>query len=151
MIANRSAAVLALFLTLGATTGAAQTETWPNLDQLLLSTLSNTGAMESALWLPDDADPTRASAALGIAYVHIPGSAGSVSLGAALFAKGATGWAPERPVTGLFGFSPRDHRFLADRIELTTTMAGPDDPRCCPTQPARWSIDRATGQAQRLD
>jgi hypothetical protein len=45
---------------------------------------------------------------------------------------------------------PRDVTFLPDRIELTTTMPKPEDPRCCPTGTASWSIDRASFVGTRL-
>ena len=37
------------------------------------------------------------------------------------------------------------------RIEVTTTMPAPGDPRCCPTGTARWSIDRGSLTAERLN
>ncbi|QFT58991.1 hypothetical protein FIU94_09145 [Sulfitobacter sp. THAF37] len=139
--------LLALLL---ATTGAAAQDGWGNLDALLLSSLSNTGSMEASYWLPDSPDPAAAQVAIGVAYVHIPGSAGSVSIGSGIFRKGAAGWQMAAPVTGLFGHEPRAHQFQNGQVQLLTTMLGPGEPRCCPTQEAMWRIDLTTGQAERI-
>jgi hypothetical protein len=37
------------------------------------------------------------------------------------------------PIEEFFGIEPRDVRFSPGRIEVTTTVLNPDDPRCCPT------------------
>jgi hypothetical protein len=146
---SRIALVLALILGL-APLARAQEVGWGNLDALLVP-LSPTGAMEAALFLPDTPDPLTATRALGVVYAHIPGSAGSVSIHPAIFTRGAGGGALYRQVSGLFGQSPRDAQFFPERIEVTTTMPGPDDPRCCPTLPVRWSIDLVSGVATRLN
>ena len=44
----------------------------------------------------------------------------------------------------IFGDAPRDVTFSQGKIEVTTTMPKPGDPRCCPTGSARWTIDRKT-------
>lgn len=140
---------LLLALTLAAKSAMAQ-DGWGNLDNLLLSNLSNTGQMEASYWLPDNTDPAQAQVAIGIAYIHIPGSAGSVSIGAGIFRAGANGWQMTTPVTSLFGNEPRAPLFQNGQVQLLTTMLGPGEPRCCPTQEAMWRIDLATGQAQRV-
>ena len=124
---------------------------WGNLDNLLVASLSPTGLMEASFWMPDAANPDQAQLALGIAYVHIPGSAGITTLEAGLFGRTPTGWVLQRRVSDLFGHSPTAPAFAADRIELTTMMLGPNDPRCCPTKPTRWSISKITGQAVPLN
>jgi hypothetical protein len=118
--------------------------------QTLLSGTLGAGAVE-LVWLPDAADPARAREALGVAYIPIEGAAGNVSIAVGYYARQGQGFALVGRVSELFGAEPRDPRFLADRIELTTTMPGPDDPRCCPTATARWSIDRTSLAARRLD
>jgi hypothetical protein len=97
------------------------------------------------VWLPDSADPAAVREAIGIAYVAIPGAAGNTDIVVGYYRDGAF----VAPVAELYGADPRDPRFLADRIEITTTMPGPNDPRCCPTATAKWSIDRQTLTAQR--
>jgi hypothetical protein len=37
------------------------------------------------------------------------------------------------PIEEFFGVSPRDVRFSPGRIEVTTSVLMPDDPRCCPS------------------
>ena len=146
---SRIAFALALILGL-AQLARAQDADWGNLDALLLP-LSPTGQMEAALFLPDTADPASATRALGVVYAHIPGSAGSVSIHAAVYQRTGAGWAPTVLVRDLFGQMPRDAAFQPGRMEVTTTMPGPNDPRCCPTLAVRWSIDLGTGAATRLN
>ncbi|GLT08237.1 hypothetical protein GCM10007928_04680 [Sulfitobacter porphyrae] len=140
-------AMLALLL---AAKGALAQEGWGNLDALLLGNLSTTGSMEASYWMPDSPDPAQARVSLGIAYVHIPGSAGNVALGAGVFRQTAQGWQLSTPVYNLFGHEPRAPQFQNGQLQLLTTMPGPGEPRCCPTQEAMWRIDLTTGQAQRL-
>lgn len=82
--------------------------------------------------------------ALAIAYYPIPGAAGNFQVGAGLFKIGG-GEAKLQGTVDLFGTEPRDAAFGKSKIEVTTTMPKPDDPRCCPTGKARWIIDRKTG------
>lgn len=124
---------------------------WGDLDALLINSLAPGALLGNSFWLPDSADPALASFALGIAYPIIEGAAGNTGIETGLFARSGGGWILLQRVGGLFGHQPRDHVIHPDRIELTTTMLGEGEPRCCPTQPVRWSIDRATGQARRLD
>lgn len=143
------AALLAMSLWLPP--ASAQQASWPNLDQLLFSTLTASGRAEASFWLPDQLDPATATRALGVVYEHIPGSAGSVSIATGIYQRVAEGWAFVGPVEGLFGNSPRDPAFLAAHVDVTTTMLGPNEPRCCPTLPVRWRIDLTTRVAQRLN
>jgi hypothetical protein len=135
---------LPLALALAGGSAAAQ-----DVGTLLAQTLG-AGAVQT-YWLPDSADPVQAREALGVAYIPIEGSAGSVSISVGYYAKGSDGFAFVGAVADLFGGEPRDQRFLADRIEVTTTMPAPGDPRCCPTGTARWAIDRGTLTAERLN
>ncbi|WP_223999691.1 hypothetical protein [Aureimonas sp. SA4125] len=41
----------------------------------------------------------------------------------------------------IFGVTPRDARFSRGRIEVTTSVQGPNDPRCCPTEEKRWVVN----------
>jgi hypothetical protein len=124
--------------------GSAIAQGWGNLDQLLRSTLSTTGDVASSYWLPDAIDPVQATEAIGIAYIPIPGSAGSTSISVAYFQKTARGFTAVAAVQQLFGQAPREALFLPDRIEITTNMLGPNDARCCPNKETRWVIDRTT-------
>ncbi|WP_299612828.1 hypothetical protein [uncultured Tateyamaria sp.] len=147
----RSVAAIILALSLWVPPVTAQQAGWPNLDQLLFSTLTASGRAEASFWLPDRPEPTTATRALGVVYEHIPGSAGSVSIAVGLYQRVAEGWAFVGPVEGLFGNSPREVEFGPTSLDLTTTMLGPNEPRCCPTLPVRWRIDLATRVAQRLN
>jgi hypothetical protein len=128
----------------------AQQATAEEIARMLVIDLSPTGAMESGQWFTDSALSGSVTRGLGVIYVHIPGSAGSVSIHAGLYGHSAAGWRREREVTGLFGYSPRDAAFFPGRVEVTTTTLAPGDPRCCPSLPVRWSIDLETGQAAAL-
>lgn len=141
--------VLVLLLLLSARPGGAQSA-WGDLDALLLQSLSNTGQMESAFWMPDNSDPAKAQVAVGIAYIYIPGSAGNVGIGAGIFRPQGTGWAKTADITELYGQQPRNLVFGPGHVDLVTTMPGPNDPRCCPTGEAGWRIDLTTGATVRL-
>jgi hypothetical protein len=100
--------------------------------------------------LADSNEPARATEALGVVYVPIKGSAGSVEIEIGYFRRSGKSFKLAGRVRGLFGMEPRDARFLPDRIEVTTTMPKPGDPRCCPTGTARWSIVRKSLVASRI-
>jgi hypothetical protein len=124
---------------------------WGDLDRLLISSLMRPqDSLAASWWLPDDPDPARARSALGIVFFESPNGGNSASIAIGYFLNTDGGWALALPVSGLFGSSPRDVTFRPDRIELTTTMPKPGDPRCCPTGTGRWSVDRATGRVDRL-
>ncbi|MER2508711.1 MAG: hypothetical protein ABTQ27_08120 [Amaricoccus sp.] len=91
------------------------------------------------VWLPSP----KGDEALAVVFFPIPGAAGNFDSASGLFAvSGGKTTLKGQPI--LFGTEPREARFLADRIELVTTMPRPDDPRCCPTGSAHWVIDRQT-------
>ena len=146
----RILAVLAA-LAWGSAAPAQNMAPWPNLDAMILSTLTATGTAEAAFWLPDSPEPAQVTQGLGIAYEYIQGSAGSVSIAVGYFVRGAGGWQYAGPVQGLFGQSPRAPIFAPGAMELTTTTLGPNEPRCCPTQETRWRIDLSRLAAQRLN
>lgn len=125
-------------------------QAWGDLDGLLVRTLSPTGEMVASVWFPDGATPETSQRALGVVYAHVPGSAGTVSIHTGIFTGGQTNWTLVRQVDGLFGQSPQNPVWHADRIEVTTSVLKEGEPRCCPTGVARWSIDVATGQVNRL-
>lgn len=135
---------LVLLLSLAGGSAAAQ-----DVQTLLAQTLG--AGAEQLYWLPDSIDPAQAREALGVAYIPIEGAAGNVSIAVGYYARGPQGFGLVGPVADLFGAEPHDPRFLADRIEVTTTMPRPGDPRCCPTGTARWAIDRASLTAERLN
>ena len=87
----------------------------------------------ASYWRPDNPDPAAATEAIGVEYIEIEGAAGNFKIFPGYFQKGGDGFAFIGEVTELYGSEPRDPGFLGDRIELTTTMPKPDDPRCCPT------------------
>ena len=53
----------------------------------------------------------------------------------------------------VFGLDPRNVRFSPGRIEVTTTVMKPGDPRCCPSgeQTFNLPVDRATATAGEKD
>lgn len=150
-------ALLLVALVTCAAPASAQTQAWPNqhgwgsLDAMILSTLTTSGTAEAAFWLPDHPDPAQATRGLGVAYEYIQGSAGNTSIALGYYVRSAAGWQMAGPVTGVFGQSPRDPVYTQTTLEITTTMLGPNEPRCCPTLPVRWRIDLASRAVQRLD
>ncbi|WP_189368242.1 hypothetical protein [Tateyamaria omphalii] len=146
-----SALLFALMCAISVPPAKGQHSEWPDLDQLLFSTLTASGTAEASFWLPDQADPAAATRALGIVYEHIPGSAGNTSIAVGLFQRTTAGWGFVGPVENVFGHLPSDATFGPTHVELTTIMPGPDDPRCCPTLPVRWRISLASRTVQRLN
>lgn len=127
---------------------SATAEGWGNLDALLFSHLTRSGSAEASYWLPNSNDPAQATAAFGVVYEHIAGSAGNTTIAVGLFLRpSGSQWGFAGPVADLFGHNPRDVVFEGGFAMMTTTMPGPNDPRCCPTVPTRWRIDLARLQA----
>lgn len=124
---------------------------WPDLDSLLGRTLAVGAQFERSFWLPDVADPALARQAIGVVYPIIQGAAGNTGISVGYYMRVEGSWAFAGQIAGLFGHNPRDTVYSAGAVQLTTTMPGPNDPRCCPTQAARWHIDLTTLQAQRLN
>ncbi|HDR29173.1 hypothetical protein [Rhodovulum sp.] len=131
--------------------GPACAQDWGDLDSALIRDLAPGGENLGSYWMPDHADPAQAMRALAVLYAHIPGSASGFTIHAGLYARDAEGLRYAGPVSGLFGTEPRAPVFHAERMELTTSMPGPDDPHCCPSRAQRWSIDYATLAATALD
>lgn len=105
---------------------------------------------DQSYWLTNTKDPKHATEALGIVYLPIEGSAGSATMQVGYFVRSGSGFKLAGRVRELFGYDPRNVRFLRGRIELITTMPKPGEPRCCPTGTARWEIDRRSLVARRL-
>lgn len=118
---------------------------------ILVRDLSPTGSMEGGQWFTNGAADGRATYALGVIHVYAPGSAGTVTIHAGIYGYLDSGWAKLREVQGLFGMSPTGAVFTPGRVEVSTMMLGPNDPRCCPTRQMRWSIDLESGQAAALN
>lgn len=125
-------------------------QSWPNLDQLLFSTLTASGTAEASFWIPDSPDPAQATRALGVVYEYIPGSAGNTGIATGHYIRTQAGWQFSGRIAGLFGQSPRDPAFGQGFVDVTTTMLGPNEPRCCPTLPVRWRINLSSMTAVRL-
>lgn len=136
----------------GLVTGIQAQEWSPGrVPEMLVSELSPTGAMASGQWFISDAAMRPETVGLGIIYVHVPGSAGTVSIHAGLFLWSGSGWYKTLPVSGLYGFSPQEARFHPVHMELVTLTPGPEDARCCPSVRTRWSINLRSGTARVLD
>ena len=125
---------------------------WPDLDQLLSATLAPGQYFEVSFWLPDSTDPAQAQQVIGVVYPVISGAAGNTGIAVGHFVRvTGGGWRLGGVVRDLFGQNPRDARFAPGSVQITTTMLGPNEPRCCPTLPVRWQIDLSTLQAQRFN
>lgn len=123
---------------------------WAFIDPLMAQSLDiRPGDLPATLFV-DHADP--GTAQLGLAFHYPPNRSGGNSFGitVGLFARAADGWRFAGPVDNLFGIDPRDPVFLGGQVEITTTMQGPNDPRCCPTEEARWTINVTSRQARRI-
>lgn len=124
---------------------------WGDLNAVILPALSSSGTSEATFWLPNANDPHMARLSLAVVYEYIQGSAGSTSIAVGFFVRQQNGWVFAGHVNGLLGQTPRDAVFGETSMELTTTMLGPDEPRCCPTVQTRWNIDYQTRSAKRLN
>ncbi len=123
---------------------------WGDLDRLLFQSLTDSGTAEASFWLPNAPVPTVATTAIGVVYEYIPGSAGNTGIATGVFVRQANGWSFAGEVDGMYGQSPRDAAFSQSSVDVTTTLPGPNDPRCCPTVPTRWRIDFGSLKAVRI-
>ncbi|MEM1073537.1 MAG: hypothetical protein AAF665_11260 [Pseudomonadota bacterium] len=141
---------ISIIATCWVTSAAAQGWSNDRIAEMLVRELSPTGAMESGQWFVSNEKLTPGVHGLGVIYAHIPGSAGSVSIHVGLFSWTGAGWEKRLDVAGVFGLAPKDAAFFQTHVEISTLTLGPNEPRCCPTVIARWSIDYARGQAVRV-
>lgn len=132
----------------GSYSGNASGCTDAEINQLLSRSLG--GEFDVCHWLPNSKDPARSTEAIGIVYTPIQGAAGNHDIEIGLFRRSGHAFRFAGKVKNLYGLEPRNARFFSDRIELTSTMPKPGDPRCCPTGKAHWSIDRKSLVATRL-
>jgi hypothetical protein len=142
----------ALSLSLTVSTGPALAQQgWENVGLLMQQAFQTSTEWDSGYWLPDRTNPAEAREAIGVAYPVISGAAGNTTIVTGYFVRSDDNFVYAGPVEGMFGHNPRGARFLPDRIEVITTMPLPGEPRCCPTGTARWTIDRTTRQATRIE
>ena len=136
-------ALVALALALSAAT-AVGAQDWGFINPLMARSLDIRPGEPPATLFVDNADPNVAQLGLAIAYTPNRFGGNSIGISVGLFARASDGWRFAGAVNNLFGTDPRDPAFLGDRIEITTTTHGPNEPRCCPTQATRWSVDVAS-------
>ncbi|MGC1495838.1 MAG: hypothetical protein WA790_08515 [Sulfitobacter sp.] len=129
---------------------AALAQDWGNLDRLLFQSLTESGTAEASFWLPNAPDPAVATTAIGVVYEYIPGSAGNTGIATGVFVRQANGWSFAGEVDGMYGQSPRDAAYFQGGVDVTTSMPGPNDARCCPTMPTRWRIDLGRMKAVKI-
>ena len=129
--------------------GADPTDAWGFITGLVAQSLDVWPGDASPYFFVDHADPNTAVHALGMHYFEGRSGGNAIGLNAGLFRRDPEGWRFLGRVE-MIGVGPRDVTFPPGKILATTTTLGPDDARCCPTQPTRWSIDVATRQAVQL-
>ena len=142
---------LALMATLTLAATPAPAQDWGTIGSVMMQNLTASGTAAASFWLPNAADPAIATIGLGVAYEHIPGSAGNTGIAVGFFIKQDDAWVFAGLAQNIFGQTPSDPIFTQTHAEVTTIMPGPNDPRCCPTVPTRWRIDYETLQATRLN
>lgn len=125
-------------------------DAWRFIDPLAQQGLGIQPGEGPAELFPDNMNPAAADVALGFHYYGSRTGGNAIMLNVGMFHHIEGGWVFAGPVDGLFGSSPREARFFPGRVEITTTTLGPNEPRCCPTQVTRWSVDTATRQVTRL-
>ncbi|MBF9035335.1 hypothetical protein HKCCE2091_13905 [Rhodobacterales bacterium HKCCE2091] len=140
---------LLLVLALWAAAPAAAQD-WSFIDPLIARSLDVRAGDSGATLFPDHPDPAQATTAVGFHYFPNRSGGNSFSIAVGVFRRGDGGWTYAGPVE-VFGTDPRDPAFAPGRFEITTTMLGPNEPRCCPTLAMRWIVDTGTLTATRLD
>lgn len=128
-----------------------QAQDWGDLDALLFQSLTNSGTAEASFWLPNAPDPAQATTAIGVVYEYIPGSAGNTGIATGVFVRQENSWLFAGPVEGMYGQSPRDVVFSQSHVDVTTSLVGANEPRCCPTLATRWRIDLGTRTAVQIN
>jgi hypothetical protein len=76
-----------------------------------------------------------------LAWILYPSDGNSDSLDVALFRNEQDQMTYYRSIDDVFGARPRNVVFEQGRINLTTTIPGRGEPRCCPTGSRNWVID----------
>ena len=141
---------LILLICAGLAGGVARAQDWAFINPLMASSLDVRPGEGGATLFSDHGDPSVATHAIGFHYYESRTGGNAVLLNAGLFRREGMVWVFAGRIEGLLGYGPRDVTFPPGRIEVTTTVLKPGEPRCCPTGVARWSVDRATGLVQRL-
>lgn len=133
---------------LGQTSHPSWAQDWSFLGPLTQQTLDVRPGDSAPTLFSDHPDPATARFSLIFHYFDSRSGGNSFGLNVGLYRHDPEGW---RFLTLLeiFGVEPRDAQFFPGRIVVTTTMPGPNDPRCCPTVPTRWDIDTRTFQITR--
>jgi hypothetical protein len=145
------ARILAALILLSTPATAQSGADWGDLDGVLFSTLTTSGAAEASYWLPNATTPDQTTEAVGVVYEHIPGSAGSVSIAVGVFRRAGSDFVLVGRVNDVFGMVPADPAHYPDRIEFSTSTLTDTDPRCCPSGTTRWAIDRTTLTARKVE
>ena len=141
--------ILAALLMLGLAIGPVRAQDWSFLAPLTMQTLDVRPGDNAPRLFSDHPDPGTARYSVIFHYYENRAGGNAIGLNAGLFRRDTDGWRYAGPLK-IFGFNPRDARFLPGRVEITTTTQGPNESRCCPTQVAKWSVDTTTLQVTRL-
>ena len=131
---------LALLLSL-ATPAAAQD--WSFLSPLTAQTLDVRPGDGAPILFANHPDPGVANSSLIFHYFENREGGNATMLNVGLFQRDAEGWR-FLGLVPVYGQDPRDPLFTEGQVDITTTMPGPNDPRCCPSVPTRWAIDTRT-------
>lgn len=140
---------LTLALLLAPVAGLAQ-HAWSFMDPLLAQTLDIRPGEGPPMLFVQHADPNVAAHGLAFFYFGNRQGGNAFHLNIGFYRRSDAGWSFVAPISGLFGVDPRDAIFTGNVIEISTTMQGPGEPRCCPTLLARWSVNTQTLQVTRI-
>lgn len=141
--------LLAAILLLGLAIGPARAQDWSFLTPLTMQALDVRPGDSAPILFSDHPDPGTARYSVIFHYYESRSGGNAIGLNVGLFRRETDGWLFVGPLK-IFGIDPRDAQFIQGRVQIATTTQGPNEPRCCPTQVARWSIDVATLQVTRL-
>ena len=139
---------LAVLIALVLATAPAIAQDWSFLGPLTAQTLDVRPGEDAPMLFSDHPDPGVANVSLIFHYYPNRDGGNAMHLNVGVFRRDPEGWR-FLGLVPVYGYDPRDVTFGPGRIDLTTTMQGPNDPRCCPSQLTRWAVDTNTLQVGR--
>ena len=126
----------------------AAAQDWSFMANLVAQSLDIRAGDGPPILFSDHPDPGTANYSLIFHYYDNRDGGNATMLDVGLFRRDPEGWRFLAQVP-VYGQEPRDANFHDWQVDITTTMPGPNDPRCCPTVPTRWAVDLRTYQVGR--
>ena len=126
----------------------AAAQDWSFLGPLTAQTLDVQPGDGAPMLFADHPDPGVANYSLIFHYYENRDGGNATHLNVGLYRRDPEGWR-FLGLVPVYGYEPRDATFHPGQIDITTTMQGPNAPRCCPSVATRWAVDTETLQVGR--